>query len=120
VFRARADAHQTAIDVFAAAGGDALRDNGALGVLAQMNHLGAGVRLLAIAGQGHGIEFADTVVATQDYAGVFPGDGRAGFHLGPGNLGIVVADAALGHEIVDAATAFGVARVPVLHRRILD
>ena len=28
--------------------------------------------------------------------------------------------AALGDEIVDAALAFGVARIPVLHRRIFD
>ena len=28
--------------------------------------------------------------------------------------------AALGHEVVDAATAFLVAGVPVLHRRVLD
>ena len=34
-----------------AAGRDALRNNGAAGVLANMNHLGSGVRLLTVVGQ---------------------------------------------------------------------
>ena len=58
-------------------------------LLAQMDHLGAGIGLLEIVGDGDGIEFAHAIVAAQDAAGIFPGDGRAGFHLGPGNLGAV-------------------------------
>ena len=38
-------------------------------------NLGAGIRLLLVAGQGHGIELTDAVVATQHHRGVFPGDG---------------------------------------------
>ena len=51
-----------------------------------MDHLGASVGLLHVVGDGDGIEFADRVVALQDAARVFPGDGRSGFDLGPGNL----------------------------------
>ena len=67
------------------------------------------------------VELAARIVAAQDAARIFPGDGRAGFDLGPGNLGVLAAAvAALGDEVVDAALAFGVARIPVLHGRILD
>ena len=48
-----------------------------------MDHFGAGVRLLVTAGQRYREEFADRVIAAQNAAGVFPGDGRAGFRLGP-------------------------------------
>ncbi len=86
-----------------------------------MQHLGAAVDLLAAIGDGDRIELAARMVAAQDAARIFPGDGRAGFDLGPGNLRArAAAVAALGDEIEDAALAVGVARIPVLHRRILD
>src|SRR5690606_9091720 len=45
----------------------------------------------------------------------------AGLDLRPRDLRVVAtAIAALGHEVVDAALALSVARVPVLHRRVLD
>jgi hypothetical protein len=56
------------------------------GVLADVDHLGAGVGLLVIVGQRHRVELAHRVVAQQDAARVFPGDRRAGLHLRPGNL----------------------------------
>ena len=72
-------------------------------------------------GQGHRIELADRVVAAQDHARIFPGDRRAGLDLGPGNpRARAAAVAALGHEVVDAADAVLVARIPVLHGRVLD
>ena len=79
----RHDFDQPAIAVLAVSGGDPFRDDGRAGVLADMDHFGAGVRLLMAAGQRHRKEFADRVIAAQDAAGVFPGDGRAGFRLGP-------------------------------------
>ena len=120
VFRARAHAHQAPVGVGAFARRDALGDDGAAGVLAQVDHLGAGVRLLGVAGQRHRVELAHGVVAAQHHGRVLPGDRRAGFHLGPADLGVVVGDAALGHEVVDAALAVLVAGVPVLHRGVLD
>ena len=69
----------------------------------------------------HRVELADGVVALQDAARVLPGDGRAGLHLRPCDLRVrAAAVPALGHEVVDPALAVLVARVPVLHRRVLD
>ena len=91
------------------------------GVLADVDHLGAGVGLLVMIGERHRVEFADRVVADQQAARIFPGDGGAGFHLRPGDLGVdAAAGAALGDEIVDAALAFLVAGIPVLHGGIFD
>src|ERR1019366_9145160 len=91
------------------------------GVLAEVDHLGAAVDLLAAVGDRDRVELAARIVAAQDAARIFPGDGRAGLHLGPGNLRILAAAvAALGDEVEDAALAIGIARIPVLHRRIFD
>src|SRR6185312_15572081 len=118
---ARQDLHQPAVGVLPAAGGDALGDDGAVGVPADVDHLRAGVRLLEIVDGGDRVELPARAVAAQDAARVLPGDRRTGFHLSPRNVGIPTpALAALGDEIVDAALALGIARVPVLHRGILD
>ena len=86
-----------------------------------MNHLGAGIGLLVVVGDGDGIELANRVVALQDAARIFPGDGCAGLDLGPGNLGIAsLTDAALGDEVEDTAAAVLIAGVPVLDGRVLD
>src|SRR3954471_13922841 len=107
------DADQAAIGVLGPAGADPLGDDAAAGVLAQVNHLGAGIGLLEIVGDGDGIEFADAIVAAQNAAGIFPDDGRTGFHLGPGNLrAVAAAIAPLGDEIEDPAQAILVARIP--------
>ncbi len=112
---------QAAVGVLRVAGRDALGDDRALRVLADVDHLGAGVGLLVVVGQRDRVELADRVVALQDAAGVLPGDRRAGLDLGPGDLRVAAgALAALGHEVVDAALAVLVAGVPVLHRRVLD
>src|SRR6202012_1207764 len=108
-------AHQAAVGLLAVAGGNTLGDDGRAGVLADVDHLGAGVGLLTMMGQRHRVELADRVVAAQDAAGVLPGDGRAGFDLGPGDLAaLAAAVAAFGDEVVDAAAAVLVAGVPVL------
>src|SRR3982075_260208 len=113
--------NEAAIGVLRNAGRDALGDDPAGGVLAEMQHLGAGIHLLVTVRNRDGIEFAARIVAAQDAARIFPGDRRAGLDLGPGNLRIVAAAvAALGDEVVDAALAVGIARIPVLHRRVFD
>src|SRR5258705_6653796 len=112
---------ETAIGVLRDAGGDALGDDPAGGVLAEMNHLGAGIDLLVAVRNRDRVKLAARVIAAQDAARIFPGDRRSGLDLGPGDLRIVAAAVAtLGDEIVDAAFAFGIAGIPVLHRRIFD
>ena len=118
--RARAHAHQSAIGVGTAPGGNPLGDNRGFTVLAQVDHLGAGVRLLPIVGQGHGVELSDAVLAAQHAARILPGDGRAGLYLSPGNLAVIVRDAAFGHEVINAAAPLRIARIPVLHRGVFD
>ena len=80
--------HEPPVGVLPVTGGDRLGDDGAAGVLADVDHLGAGVGLLMVGGEGDGVELADRVVALEDDAGVLPGDGRAGLDLGPGDLGV--------------------------------
>ena len=89
-------------------------------VLADVDHLGAGVSLLTLARQCDGIELADASVTLQDHARVFPGDRRTGLHLSPRNLGVCVGPPSLGDEVVDTADAILVTGVPVLHRGVLD
>ena len=86
-----------------------------------MYHLGAGIGLLHIVGNGDGIELADRIIPAQNAAWVFPGDCRTGFDLCPGDLGVAApAGAALGDEIINPADVVFIARIPVLHRLILD
>src|SRR5271163_967288 len=103
---------QAAVGILGMTGRDALGHYRALGIAADVDHFGAGIGLLIIVGDGNGIELADRVLALQDAARVFPGNGGSGFHLGPGDLRIAPAAlAALGDEIVDAAQAVFIARV---------
>src|SRR5205085_11964439 len=112
---------ETAIGVLRFAGGDALGDDPARRVLAEMDHLGAAIDLLIAVRNRDRVELAARMIAAQDAARIFPGDGGAGLDLGPGNLGVMAAAiATLGDEVVDAALALGVAGIPVLHRRIFD
>ena len=112
---------QPPVGVLAVPGRDRLRDDGAAGVLADMDHLGAGVGLLTVGGERHRVELPHRVVALQDHARVLPGDRRTGLDLGPGDLGVRPgALSSLGDEVVDTAAAVGVARIPVLDRRVLD
>src|SRR6185437_11028263 len=102
-------------------GGDALRHDRAARIAADVDHLRAGIRLLVVVRQCYRIELAHRVVAAQDAAWILPRDGGARLDLRPGNARIgAAAVATLGDEIVDAALALLVARIPVLHRRILD
>src|SRR5215472_15061072 len=112
---ARKDAHQAAIGVLRLASGDALRDDRRARVLADMDHLRAGIGLLVVVGDRDRVKLSDGVLALEDAARILPGDGRAGLDLRPGDLrAATAAGAALGHEVVDATLAAGVARIPVL------
>src|SRR6202023_3440456 len=98
--------HQTPVGVVGFPRRDALGDDPARGVLAEVEHLGAGIDLLAAVRDRDRVELAARIVAAQDAARVFPGDGGAGLYLGPRDLRVqAAAVAALGHEIVDPAAA---------------
>ena len=75
----RHDFHQPAIAVLAVTGRDPFGDDGRFGVFTDVDHLGAGIGLLMTAGQRHGVKLTDGVVAAQNTARVFPGNGGAGF-----------------------------------------
>ncbi len=60
------DAHQSAVAVVRPARADAFGDDAAGGVLADMDHLGARIGLLAVVGRGDQIELADWIIAPQD------------------------------------------------------
>src|SRR5215510_691426 len=82
---------------------NALGNDPARGVAAEMDHLGAGIDLLAAIRDRNRVELTARMVAAQDAAWVFPGDRRAGFDLGPGNPGTLpAAIASLGDEVEDA------------------
>jgi len=119
--RLRADLNKTAVTILTLAGRDTLGDDTAAGVAANMVHLGAGVGYLFVTGNGNGIKLTGGVVALQDHAGIFPGDGRAGLDLRPGDLCVVAfADAAFGDEVEDPALAVLITGIPVLNGRIFD
>src|SRR5215467_4380396 len=80
------DLHLASIGVLPVASRDALGNDSAARVLADVNHLRAGVGLLAVVGESNRIEFAHRVLALQDAARILPGDRRTGLHLRPGNL----------------------------------
>ena len=100
------DLNGATIGILAMPSGNTLGDDRAAGVFADMNHFGAGIGLLVVVGQGHRIKFTDRIVPLQNTTGIFPGDGRSGFHLCPGNFGINAQTfPAFGHEIIDSAFA---------------
>ena len=63
VLRSLHDLDLAAIGVLAVFSRDALGDDGAARVFADVDHLGAGIGLLVLGGQGDRVEFADRVVA---------------------------------------------------------
>src|SRR5712691_9941012 len=114
------DRDLTAVRVLSVSGGDALRHDRRSRVLADVNHLRAGVGLLIVVAQRDGVELADGVVALQNAARILPGDRGSGLDLCPRHLRIFEGLAPLRDEVEDAALPVLIARIPVLHRRILD
>ena len=117
-FRVHGD--QPPVGVLRPARADPLGDDARLGALAKVDHLGAGIGLLHVVGDGDGVELALAIVAPQDAGRILPRHGGPGFDLRPHHLGPVApAIGAFGHEVVDAALAVLIARIPVLHGGIL-
>uniref|UniRef100_A0A914YIC6 Uncharacterized protein n=1 Tax=Panagrolaimus superbus TaxID=310955 RepID=A0A914YIC6_9BILA len=121
VFCLGGNTNQAAIGIDTLARRNPLGDNRAAGIATHMNHLGAGIGLLAVVAQGDRVELALGIIAAQHHAGVFPGDGRASFNLRPGDVRTcATAFATLGDEVVNTAYAVFIAGVPVLHGGVLD
>ena len=115
------DLDEPAICVLPMPGRDALRDDGALRVLAQVDHLRTGVRLLVVVRRRYRVELAHRVVALQDAPRILPGDRGAGLDLRPRDLRLhAEALAPLRDEVVNPALSFFVAGIPVLYGRVLD
>src|SRR5256884_9867071 len=68
------DLYLTSIGVLAVASRDALGDDGAARVLADVDHLGPGVGLLVIIREGNRVELAHRALTLQDAARLLPGD----------------------------------------------
>src|SRR5690606_15541124 len=110
-----------AVGILRVARRDTLRDDPARRVLAEVDHLGAAVDLLVAVRNRDRVELAARAVTAEDAAWILPGDSRARLYLRPGDLGVAAAAiATLRNEVVDAALTLLVARVPVLHGRVLD
>src|SRR5437588_6092468 len=113
--------HLAPIGVLTMSGGDALRHDGAAGILADVDHLRSGISLLIVVRERDGIELAYRVVALKNAAGIFPSDSRSSLNLCPRNLRVHAATrAALGNEVVDTAFSLLVSGIPILNGRILD
>ncbi len=107
------DPHQPAIRVLPMAGGNALGHDRAARVLADVEHLGAGVGLLVVVDQSDRVELTDRIVAEQNATRILPSDGGAGLDLRPRNMRIpALALAALGDEVVDAPLAAPIPTLP--------
>ena len=104
---------EAAIGRAARADADALRDDVAGRFVSGVDHLRAGVLVLAVAGQGDGKNFAARLAAFHDDARILHRQARADVAIDPFHLGFFVRDAALGHEIEDV-------RRPVLDGDVLD
>src|SRR6266566_4035210 len=114
------DFYEPAIGVLPAARRNSFRHDRRARVLAEVNHLRAGIGLLLVARYRDRVELTDRVVALENAAGILPRDRRPGFDLGPGDLRVATGTlAALRDEVVDPAFSFVVARIPVLDRRVL-
>src|SRR5688572_27337449 len=104
------DFYQSPISVLPVSRGDALRNDRALGIFPDVDHLGAGIRLLVIVGERDRIKLSDRVVALQNAAWIFPRNRRAGLYLRPRNFRVdSQALCPLGDKIIDPALAVPVA-----------
>src|SRR5690606_40816718 len=105
------DLDQAAVGGAAAAAGHRLGDDGGRGVRGAVHHLGAGVLVLALAGEGDGQRLALGVLAHQVDRGVLHGHLGADVAVDPLHGGALVGDGALGDQVVDVVR-------PVLDGRV--
>ena len=111
--------NQTTIGVLAMTCRDTLRNDGALGVLTHVNHLGTGISLLIVVGNSYAVELSYRVVATQDTRRILPGNRRTRLYLSPAQLRVHTAQvASLGYQVQHTTLTMLITRIPVLNGRV--
>ena len=101
-------------------GRNTFADNRTAGILTQMNHLRARIRLLVVIRHCHTIEFSRRVISRQNTGRVFPRNSRTCLHLCPGEFTVrTFAVTTFRNEVIDTAFAFGITRIPVLYGTVL-
>ena len=111
--------NQTTIGVLAMTCRDTLRDDGTLGVLTHVNHLGTRISLLIVVGNSHTVELSYRVVATQDAGRILPCNSRTGLYLSPAQLRVHTAQvASLGYQVQHTTLTMLITRIPVLNGRV--
>ena len=119
--RLRLNSHQAPIRILPMPGRNSLAHDRGLGVLANMNHLRARIRLLIIIRQCDRIKLPHRIISLQNAARIFPRDRRPRLHLRPGDLAVgAAAGPAFGDKIINPPFAVLIPWIPVLHRRIFD
>ena len=99
---------------------DTLRNDGTLGVLTHVNHLGTGISLLIVVGNGYAVELSYRVVATQDAGRILPGNRRTCLYLSPAQLRVHTTQvASLGYQVQHTTLTMFISRIPVLNGRVL-
>ena len=112
--------NQTTIGVLAMTSRNTLRDDGTLGVLTHVNHLGTGIGLLIVVGNSYTVELSYRVVATQDTGRILPGNRRTRLYLSPAQLRVDTTQvASLGYKVQYTTLTMFITRIPVLNGRVL-
>ena len=111
--------NQSTIGILAMSCRNTLRDDGTLGVLTHVNHLGTGISLLIVVGNSHTVELSYRVVATQDAGRILPGNRRTRLYLSPAQLRVHTTQvASLGYQVQHTTLTMLITRIPVLNSRV--
>jgi len=119
IIRLRHNLNQASIGILRLPCRDTLRHNTAASVATNVYHLRTRICLLEVVGHCHRVELAYRVVTHKHTARIFPSYCRACFYLCPEEVSILLAKTSLGYKVVDSALTLFVARVPILHCRVL-
>ena len=111
--------NQTTIGILAMTSRDTLRDDGTLGVLTHVNHLGTRISLLIVVGNSHTVELSHRVVTTQDAGRILPGNRRTCLYLSPAQLRVHTTQVtSLGYQVQHTTLTMFITRIPVLNGRV--
>ena len=83
------------------ADGNGLGDDVGCGLVGGMYHLGAGILVLAVVGEGDGDDLAPGLAALEDDPGVLHGQAGADIAVDPFDGRILFRDGPFGHEVED-------------------
>jgi len=105
--------HQTAVSGAAFADGDAFGNDVASSLISRVDHLRAGILMLAVIGESDRENFAARFAPLHDHAGIFHCQARADIAIDPLYLGIFLGQTAFRHQVENI-------RRPVLDGDVLD